>query len=213
MTAPEEICGRVGWVAGRIMAGILSILRPLAWINTMFLRIGRNIAWVAMALMVLIIVLQVFCRYVLNNALPWPDEAARFLMLWMTGLIAPSAYRWGGFVSIDLVKDMLPAGLGRLVSLCLLFISLMVLVVGLQMGLKHVSSGWLFASSSLKIPLEAFGLGLVRIKLAWMYMSLPVGIAMMILVNIELSLKTIIGIIDPTLEMPGDSDQQIISAE
>lgn len=195
------------------MAAILLILRPLAWINTILLRIGRNIAWVAMGLMVLIIVMQVFFRYVLNNALPWPDEAARFLMLWMTGLIAPSAYRWGGFVSIDLVKDMLPAWLGQLVTLFLLFISLMVLVVGLQMGLKHVSSGWLFNSSSLKLPLEAFGLGLVRVKLAWMYMSLPVGIVMMILVNIELTLKAIIGLIDPSAEIPADHDQTVISAE
>jgi len=195
------------------MAAILLILRPLAWINTILLRIGRNIAWVAMGLMVLIIVLQVCFRYLLNNALPWPDEAARFLMLWMTGLIAPSAYRWGGFVSIDLVKDMLPAWLGQLVTLILLFISLMVLVVGLQMGLKHVASGWLFNSSSLKLPLEAFGLGLVRVKLAWMYMSLPVGIVMMILVNIELTLKAIIGLIDPSAEIPADHDQTVISAE
>jgi len=33
--------------------------------------------------MVIVILLQVFFRYVLNNALPWPDELARFLMLWM----------------------------------------------------------------------------------------------------------------------------------
>ncbi len=39
--------------------------------------------------MVVCILIQVFFRYVLNNALPWPDEAARFLMLWMTGFIAP----------------------------------------------------------------------------------------------------------------------------
>ncbi|MCP4317312.1 MAG: TRAP transporter small permease subunit [Hyphomicrobiales bacterium] len=179
----------------------------------MLLRIGRTVAWVSMALMVLIIVLQVIFRYVFNNALPWPDEAARFLMLWMTGLIAPSAYRWGGFVSIDLVKDMLPLRIGRLLTLCLLFVSLLVLVVGLQYGIKHVNSGWLFASSTLKLPLEFIGLGLVRLKLAWMYMSLPIGIFLMILVNIELSLKSIVGLIDPEQEIPSDQDHLVISAE
>jgi TRAP-type C4-dicarboxylate transport system permease small subunit len=67
-----------------------------------------------MGLMVLIIMLQVVFRYILGNALAWPDEGARFLMLWMTALIAPTAYRWGGFVSIEMVKDLLPARLGRL---------------------------------------------------------------------------------------------------
>ena len=76
--------------------------------NTFFLRIGRQLAWVAILFMVLVILTQVFFRYILNNALPWPDEAARFLMLWMTGLVAPSAYRWGGFVSIDMVPKILP---------------------------------------------------------------------------------------------------------
>ena len=77
-------------------------------INTFILRIGRQFAWIAILLMVIVIIIQVFFRYVLNNALPWPDEVARFLMLWMTGLIAPSAYRWGGFVSIDMLQRFLP---------------------------------------------------------------------------------------------------------
>lgn len=198
--------------AGRTMAAILAVLSGLTWINTFLLRIGRNFAWVAMGLMVLIICLQVVFRYVFNNALPWPDEAARFLMLWMTGLIAPSAYRWGGFVSIDLLKDALPLSLGQILGLCLLFVSLLVLVVGLQLGIKHVNSGWLFKSSSLKLPLDLIGMKVYRLPLAIMYMSLPVGIVLMILVNIELSLKAIIGLIDPEAELPAD-DHEVISAE
>ena len=46
-----------------------------------------------------------------------------------------------------------------------------------------------------------------------MYMSLPVGIVLMILVNIELSLKAIIGLIDPSAEIPDDGDHAVISAE
>ena len=87
---------------------LLSFFKTLEKINTLFLRIGRQFAWIAILLMVIVILVQVFFRYVLNNALPWPDEVARFLMLWMTGLIAPSAYRWGGFVSIDLLERFLP---------------------------------------------------------------------------------------------------------
>ena len=75
--------------------------------------------------MVLVILIQVFFRYALNNALPWPDEFARFLMLWMTGFIAPSAYRWGGFVSIDMLKDLLPRKIGLFINLLLLSISLL----------------------------------------------------------------------------------------
>jgi len=195
------------------MTVILAVLRPLAGFNTLLLRAGRNFAWVAMGLMVLIIMLQVFFRYIVGNALAWPDEGARFLMLWMTALIAPTAYRWGGFVCIEMVKDLLPARIGAFLGLLLLAVSLTVLVYGFQLGLNHVKSGWLFNSSSLKLPLEFVGLGLVRIKLAWMYMSLPVGLLMMILINVELCLKAIAHLIDPAAELPEDHDRMIVAVE
>ncbi|MEQ8479468.1 MAG: TRAP transporter small permease subunit [Hoeflea sp.] len=195
------------------MAVILGVLKPLGRLVTLLLRAGRNFAWIAMGLMVLIIMLQVFFRYVLGNALAWPDEGARFLMLWMTALIAPTAYRWGGFVSIDMVKDLLPPRIGAVLGLALLLVSLVVLVYGFRLGLNHVNSGWLFASSSLKLPLEFLGLGLVRIKLAWMYMSLPVGLFLMILVNIELCLKSIAYLIDPDADLPEDHDRVIVAVE
>jgi TRAP-type C4-dicarboxylate transport system permease small subunit len=197
----------------KTMTVILAVLKPLAGLNTLLLRAGRNIAWVAMGLMVLIIILQVVFRYILGNALAWPDEGARFLMLWMTALIAPTAYRWGGFVSIEMVKDLLPARLGALLGLLLLLVSLVVLVYGFRLGLNHVSSGWLFNSSSLKLPLEFLGLGLIRIKLAWMYMSLPVGLLMMTLVNVELCLKALAHLIDPEAELPEDHDRVIVAVE
>jgi len=195
------------------VTAILTVLRPLALFNTFLLRIGRNAAWMAMGLMVVIIMLQVIFRYVFNNALAWPDEAARFLMLWMTGLIAPSAYRWGGFVAIDMLKDLLPLRLGSLLGLLLLLVSLVVLVYGFQLGLNHVKSGWLFNSSSLKIPLDFLGLGLVRVKLAWMYMSLPVGLLLMSLVNVELCLKAVAHLIDPDADLPEDHDRILLAVE
>ncbi|NBR03382.1 MAG: TRAP transporter small permease subunit, partial [Alphaproteobacteria bacterium] len=70
------------------MAALLIILQPLQWLNDVAGRIGRWLSIGAIAIMVAVILLQVFCRYVLNNALPWPDEAARFMMLWLTGLMA-----------------------------------------------------------------------------------------------------------------------------
>ena len=183
------------------------LLKGLIGFNTIILRLGRQLAWIAIGLMVVIILIQVYFRYVLNSALPWPDEAARFLMLWMTGFIAPSAYRWGGFVSIEMLFRMLPSRMVKIVTLMLLMISLLVLVVGLQFGLKHVESGWLFSSSSLKWPLHLIGMEAIRVKLAWMYMSLPVGLAMMTLVNVELIIKNFLWLWNPDLELPTDPDQ------
>ena len=186
---------------------MIFLLKLLVDFNTILLKLGRQLATVAIGLMVIIILIQVFFRYGLNSALPWPDEAARFLMLWMTGLIAPSAYRWGGFVSIDMLFRFLPSKMVKIITLILLVISLLVLVVGLQFGLKHVDSGWLFSSSSLKWPLHLIGMEITRVKLAWMYMSLPVGLIMMSLVNVELIIKNFLWLWNPNLQLPIDPDQ------
>ena len=89
------------------MSLLLAIAAIFKHLNDLLLRVGRAIGVVAVAAMVVAILIQVFFRYILNNALPWPDEAARFCMLWMTGLMAPTAFRNGGFVAIDVIDSML----------------------------------------------------------------------------------------------------------
>ncbi|MBV2359901.1 TRAP transporter small permease subunit [Thalassococcus sp. CAU 1522] len=174
------------------MAALLGILRPLQFALDHVLRIGRWIGIACIALMVVAILAQVFFRYVLNNAQPWPEELARFLMLWMTGLMAPTAYRRGGFVAIDMLTALLPRALGATLALALLILSGLVLIVGLQFGIKHVNSGWLFASSSLYVPMELIGQKGFKLKLAWMYMSLYVGLWLLLAVNIELILRQVV---------------------
>lgn len=194
----------------RVLQAILGLISAVL---TPILALGRNLAWMAMGLMVVVILVQVFCRYILNAALPWPDELARFLMLWLTGLIAATAYRSGGFVAIEMIPRMLPRRVGAVLLICLLIVSLAVLVVGFQLGLKHVNSGWLFASSSLKLPLHLVGGEAVPIKLAWMYMSLPVGLALLIAVNIELVLRALANLIDPEAELPEIPGVDVAGAE
>jgi len=176
--------------------------------NSTILRIGRQLAWIAIFLMVVVILIQVFFRYILNNALPWPDELARFLMLWMTGFIAPSAYRWGGFVSIEMLPKLLPKLIENILLLILLSLSLFILIIGFQLGLQHIKIGWIFESSSIKIPFHLIGGEQKALKLAWMYMSLPVGIFLLILVNIELILRKLFLILKVNFDSPDDKDKE-----
>jgi len=88
------------------------------------LAIGRVVGVFAIATMVIVILVQVYFRYVLGNALPWPDEAARFCMLWMTGLMAPTALRNGSFVAIDTIEAVLPNVAINVLQILLLLVSL-----------------------------------------------------------------------------------------
>ncbi len=176
-----------------LLGGLLAVLAPLSFVNHHVLRVGRGIGAIAVALMVIAILIQVFFRYILNNALPWPDEAARFCMLWMAGLMAPTAFRQGGFVAIDMLVVMLPRLIGGVINLCLLLLSLLVLVVAVQIGWSEVTGfGGRFSTASLYIPTSLDFSEFMRVPRSWMMASLLVGVTLLTSVNIELILRALV---------------------
>lgn len=171
------------------MGGIVAIARGLGAANAAILTAGRAVGVVCMALMVVFILMQVFWRYVLSDPLPWPEEAARFLMLWLM-VVAPTALRRGGFVAIDMIQLALPRAVGGVLTLALLLVSLVVLVVGVRIGWAEVTGfSGRFATSSLYYP---SGDGWEKVPRAWMMASLLVGLAMMVSVTVELILRQIV---------------------
>ena len=172
------------------MGLLLAVLAPMGAVIGFVLKIGRAIGIVAIAVMVVAILIQVVARYVFNNALPWPDEAARFCMLWMTGLMAPTAFRRGGFVALDMISGFLSDRVAAVLSLILLLISVLILFVAVQIGFSEVTGfGGRFATASLYIP--TFD-GWFRIPRSWMMLSLLVGVVLLFVVNIELILRSLV---------------------
>ena len=196
------------------MKALMAVVTLLYWVNGALLRVGRWIGVVAVAAMVVAILVQVFFRYVLNNALPWPDEAARFCMLWMTGLMAPTAFRQGGFAAIDTLTAALPKRACDVLMLVLFAISLTVLTVGVQIGYKEVTGiGGRFATASLYVP-TSFGLAeWYRVPRSWMMWSLLVGIGLLILVNIELILHRIVSLLGGDNVLPSLNAAEVGGAE
>ena len=169
------------------------VLLPFQMWNDIALRIGWWISVVAIGLMVLSILLQVLFRYVLGSPLAWSEEAARFCMLWMTGFMAPLAYRRGGFVAIDMLVRGLPRRAAEILSLVLLVIPFIVLIVALPIGWGEVTGfSAKFATASLYYP--NFQGEWVKVPRAWMGWSLLVGVVLLLTVNIELMLRTIISL-------------------
>ncbi|OOY32694.1 TRAP transporter small permease subunit [Thioclava sp. F36-6] len=193
---------------------LLTILaRPLVRLNDILLAIGRWAGVFAVAAMVIAILIQIWFRYVLNNALPWPDEAARFCMLWMAGLMAPSAFRSGGFVAIDMLAVMLPKLVARGLTLVLLVLSLLVSIAALKLGWAGITGfGGKFATASLWVPDNLAFDAWTRVPRSWMMASLVVGFALLVLVNIELILRNLLALrtgedpLPPVLAVAGGAE-------
>ncbi|TPW31002.1 TRAP transporter small permease subunit [Martelella alba] len=162
-------------------------------LNTIVLKVFRHIAASALGVMVFVILTQVVFRYLLNDALSWTEELSRFLMLWMVGLMAPIAWRHGGFVSIDMLTRFLPQRLASLLSLLLLVFSAILFAFAAKIGWAEVGGiGGRFAMPALKVP-GAFDFSVwIRVPRAAMMASLAVGVTAMLSVSLELMLRQLV---------------------
>jgi TRAP-type C4-dicarboxylate transport system permease small subunit len=174
----------------------LAICNGLGLINGALLAVGRWIGAVCLGLMVVVILTQVFFRYVVQNALPWPEEASRFLMLWSTGLMAPTAFRRGGFVAIDMVVRLLPRMVATGLSVILMSVTILVLWIALGIGWSEVTGiGGRFETDSLRVPVSLDWSVWMKVPKGWMMASMLVGVALLLLVAIELALRNLYALI------------------
>ncbi|MFY8102354.1 MAG: TRAP transporter small permease [Allorhizobium sp.] len=175
------------------MTALTNLTNLIGRLNAAVLMVGLWLGAGALGIMLFFMLMQVFFRYFLGNALPWSEEASRFLMLWMTGLLVPTAFRQGGFVAIGMIIDHLPRLVSTLITFVFLILSATVLYVGMRIGWNEVTGiGGRFAMSAIAVP-TSFDLSTwMKVPRGWMMASLAVGVTLMFVVNIELILRALL---------------------
>ena len=77
-------------------------------------------AWIAKGFLLavfIVVVLQVFTRYVLNAPLSWTEEVARLCLVWLTFSSAILVANRDDHLTVVLVYDRLPGKISRLVDI------------------------------------------------------------------------------------------------
>jgi TRAP-type transport system small permease protein len=196
------------------MQVLIALSRLFALVNASVLTLGRWLGALCILLMVVIILAQVFFRYVIGLGLPWPEEASRFLMLWSAGLMIGSAYRRGGFVAIDLLVALAPRVIQHVLTLALFAVSLVVLWKAWQIGWNEVTGlAGRFGTDSLNVP-TSWDLSTWRkVPKSWQMASMLVGIAALIMVSVELILRELVAVFGRAADLPPISDRVVLGSE
>ncbi len=80
------------------------------------------VGWAGMILisvMFIVVILQVFCRYVLNNALSWPEELAQPLMVWAVFLGASMGLKRRMHLGMTIIVRLLPPSMRAIIQLAI----------------------------------------------------------------------------------------------
>lgn len=142
--------------------------------------LNKYVAWVAMVLLttlVLVVLVAVFFRYVLGDSLPWSEEVARYLCVWVGFVGASVALNRRVHIGVEFFVDRLPPTFKHRVKLAVEFVILGLLLFITYFGIELVV---------FQIPQRSSAL---LISMAWPYASVPAGTALMIVQCFNLILE------------------------
>lgn len=133
-----------------------------------------GIAAVALLIMVTVIPIGIFARYVLNGALAWPEPVAIVCMIIFTFIGAPVGFRAGTHICVTMVTDRLQPNAQRLLlRLCDLLMIATCLVI-FQASYSLCVAMW--SQSLASLPWITYG---------EMYLPIPIGALFTLLFVIE----------------------------
>ncbi|MDR1832626.1 MAG: TRAP transporter small permease [Fusobacteriaceae bacterium] len=99
-------------------------------------RIVNFLIVIFFAMLILSCVLQVFTRYVMNSALTWTEELARFTFIWANLLGAVFCTKKGSHATVTALSDFFPPGAKRIVQILIQALILAIAVVMIRYGIK-----------------------------------------------------------------------------
>lgn len=160
----------------------------------------KVLGWAAVALfvaLVLVVVLQVLNRQVftplgLKVAMPWTEEAARYIFVWLGFFATALVFSERGHIAVDFVVRKLPIlaqkGVAIFVQLCIMAFAALILVVG----------GWNAAMSAMNQQLST-----LPFLYGQMYLVMPIAGLIILLYSIT----HVVGIINGTEPLTPGGDE------
>ena len=171
------------------------LLTQLAKTNETLCVMARNLAGIFLVAMIVIVIMQIFFRYVLNDSLIWTEELAKTLMVWTAFLVAPWAYRTGTNVRIGFFADEFPQTFQKTMRLMLHLLIFWIVAVFFYESFGFWQRGLTVRADSLPI------------QVAWFYSVVPIAFVLLLLAGVELILRNILALCHP------DEDFEISQAD
>jgi TRAP-type C4-dicarboxylate transport system permease small subunit len=157
----------------KMISFVIKMNTALGALNFHIARSAKYVAGFLLALMVIMILAQVFFRYVLNDSLTSTEELSKFAMVWIACLVAPWAYREDLNVSIEMFHEALPALPKRIAEVIITLLIMLISAIFFLQSISFVAGGMTITAASVDIKLWIF------------YLCIPFAFGSLFLVGIE----------------------------
>lgn len=131
------------------------------------LRIETVVVVILFPTLVSVTFLQVVFRYVFNHPLPWTEELAINLFVWVAFIGAAIAFANKGHYGLELLKEKLPAVPRRLADIAIWFVSAAFLLIVAVYGVEVV----LVTSHTMTT---------LPMSMQWFFTAVPAGAVLML---------------------------------
>lgn len=116
------------------------LLRILQSISDFINKVVQVVSAAMIGVIAVVCIIQVFCRFILNNSLSWSEEVMRYLFIWMIFLGTTITVKNGSCACIDLMEKNLkgiPSRLHHMLMYLLLSVAACIMIVaGVQIMVK-----------------------------------------------------------------------------
>ncbi len=129
--------------------------------------------------MSVIIIYQVFSRFVLEASLPWSEELTRYLMIWAVFIGASLALRNGALIGVEAIAEAMPNSIKKAMKISVSLFSMIFFGFLIFIGLDIVEGVSVQTSPAMHIPMS------------WAYAAIPVGSLFMLLNSITVIFELI----------------------
>lgn len=126
------------------------------------------VSLIGMIGIVVLTALQVVSRYAFQASLFWPDEAARFLLIALTFLLAGASYMRGEMIGVSFFATLFGGRVALVLAVLAQILTAALLVVLIWFG-------WMFAEMNAMQRAAA-----LQISVYWIYLAVPVGLAILL---------------------------------
>jgi TRAP-type C4-dicarboxylate transport system permease small subunit len=148
----------------------------LAWYRNAM----RFVAGTSMLAIVVIMIVQVFARYVLNASLIWAEELCRYILVWQSFLLIGIAYMQGELIILDVLSTRVTPAVRFMIRVLVALPVCYFLYLMVRHGLVYAGR---FSAQTIPaidfIWTSLFGRP-AQLPIFWVYVSVPIGCAILL---------------------------------